>query len=133
MSANAEELIRQLCDALNANDVDRASRLIDPEVVVYGTRGGMDQDIVLRGRGALIEYWNDMTATWESLRYDPERIIESDDLLLVFWRETARSARGDLEFQSNTATIFNVGNGKILEIRGYMDRDEALEVAGLTE
>jgi ketosteroid isomerase-like protein len=131
MSTNADELIRRLCDALNAGETERAAELTDPDVVQFGTRGGMDQDRVMRGRQAVIDYWNDISEMWESLTYEPERIIESGDVVLVFWRETGRSARSDLEMESDTATVFKIRDGKILELRGYMNRDEALKAAGL--
>jgi ketosteroid isomerase-like protein len=131
VSEGGEELIRRLCDALNSDDIGRAIDLTHPEVVQYGTVGGMDQDLVLRGQEAIVDYWTDVAATWASLTYDPERIDQSGDVILVFWRETARSLRGDLELQTNTATVFRLREGKIGEIRGFMDRDEAVRAAGL--
>jgi ketosteroid isomerase-like protein len=131
MTASAEELIAELCEALNSDNIERAAELTAPDAVQYGTVGGMDQDLVLRGRREIVDYWNDVGETWESLRYDPERVAASGDVILVFWRETARSARGELELQTNTATVFRVRDGKFVEIRGYMDRDEAVRAAGL--
>jgi ketosteroid isomerase-like protein len=133
VTPSTDELIRTLCDALNAGDVGRAIELTDPDVVQYGTVGGMDQGMVLRGQQAVIDYWNDVSSTWASLRYEPERIIDSGEVVVVLWRETARSARSDLEVRSDTATIFKVREGRILELRGYMDRDEALAAADVAE
>jgi ketosteroid isomerase-like protein len=131
MSAGGEELIRELCDALNAGDVERAADLAHPDVVQYGTRGGIDQDRVFRGRQAVVDYWNDVGDTWASIRYEPERIIESGELIVVFWHETARSTRSELEVETETGAVFKVRDGKIVELRGYMDRAEALRAAGL--
>lgn len=133
MSANAEELVRELADALNSGDSERAAVLMDPDMVQYGTRGGMDEQRVLRGRQAVLDYWDEVGEAWESQRYEPERIIESGDLLVVFWREAARSARSDLEVRTDTAAVVRIRDGKIVEIRGYMHRHEALEAAGLTD
>jgi ketosteroid isomerase-like protein len=133
MSAGAEELIRELCDALNAGEIERAADLTHPDVVQYGTRGGIDQDRVFRGRQAVLEYWDEVGEAWASLSYEPERILESGDMVVVFWHETARSARADLEVQTSTAAICRIKDGKIAELRGYMDRDEALRAAGVEE
>ena len=124
-------VIRELCDALNANDAERLTRLTHPDVVQYGTRGGIDQERVFRGREAVMGYWNEMAEAWEALRFDPERLIEAGDLVVAFWRERARSRHSDLELESNTATIFRLRDGKVVEVRGYLDREEALQAAGV--
>jgi ketosteroid isomerase-like protein len=131
MSRRGSDVIRELCDALNSNDTERLSRLTDPDVVQYGTRGGIDQRRVFHGRAAVIGYWNEMAEAWESLRFDPERLIEACDLVVAFWRERARSRHSDLELESNTATVFRLRDGKVVEVRGYLDREEALEAAGV--
>lgn len=131
MRAGAEELIRELCDALNAGDVEAAAELTHPDVVQYGTRGGIDQDRVFRGRQSLVDYWNDVGDTWAAVRFEPERIIDSGDAIVVFWHETARSARSELEIETETAAVLKVRDGKIVELRGYMDRADALRAAGL--
>ena len=131
MSRSGSEVISELCDAVNANDVHRLTELTDPDVVQYGTRGGIDQERVFRGREAVMRYWNEMAEAWESLRFAPERLIESGDVVVAFWRERARSRHSDLELQSSTATIFRLRDGKVVEVRGYLDRGEALEAAGI--
>ena len=129
--SSGTEIVLELCDALNANDAERVSRLAHPEVVQYGTRGGIDQDRVFRGREAVMAYWNEIGEAWESLRYEPERVVGVDDVVLALWRETARSRHSDVELESSTATIFRIRDGRIIEVRGYMDRDEALRAAGV--
>ena len=131
MSADAADVVRELCDALNADDTERMAATAHPDVVQYGTRGGIDQDRVVRGREAVMEYWDEVAGAWESLRFEPERLIERGDLVVAFWRETARSRHSDLEVESQTATVFRVRDGLIVEMTGYLDRDEALQVAGI--
>jgi ketosteroid isomerase-like protein len=134
MNDDPVEVIRELCDALNANDdTERMSRMTHPDVVQYGTRGGIDQGRVVRGRDAVQRYWGEIREAWESLRFEPEQLIERDDVVVAFWRETARSRHSDLEVESQTATVFRLRDGMIVEIRGYLDRDEALRAAGVAE
>jgi ketosteroid isomerase-like protein len=131
---SAVEVVRELCDAVNANDTERLWELMDPEVVQHGTRGGIDQDRMFRGREAVQAYWNEISGAWESLRVEPERLIEaSDDRVVALWRELARSRHSDIELESSTAMMFTLRDGMIVEIRGYIDRDEALAAAGVAE
>jgi ketosteroid isomerase-like protein len=134
MSASgAEGVVRELSAAINSDDQERQADLLHPDVVQYGTRGGIDQDRVFRGREAVLAYWQEIGDTWESQTYEPERVIEAGDLVVVFWREVARSERSDLEVRTDTAGLVRIREGKIVEIRGYMDRDEALEEAGIAD
>jgi ketosteroid isomerase-like protein len=53
--------------------------------------------------------------------------------VVAFWRETGRSRHSDLEVESQTATVFRVRDGLIIEMTGYLDRDEALRAAGIAQ
>jgi ketosteroid isomerase-like protein len=128
--SSAADIVRELSEALNVDDTERMAATVHPDVVQYGTRGGIDQARVVRGREAVLQYWDETAEMWESLRFEPERLLEYEDLVVAFWRETGRSRHSDLEVESQTATVFRVRDGLIIEMTGYLDRDEALRAAG---
>jgi ketosteroid isomerase-like protein len=132
MTDSSADVVRELAAALNANDEERLVRVMDPEVVQYGTRGGIDQDRVLRGREAVLAYWDEIGEAWEWQTFEPERVIEGDDVVVALWRETVRIRDSDLDVESSTASLIKVRDGKVVELRGYMNRDEALRDAGMT-
>jgi ketosteroid isomerase-like protein len=132
MTDSSADVVRELAAALNANDAERLVRVMDPEVVQYGTRGGIDQDRVLRGREAVLAYWDEIGEAWEWQTFEPERVIEGDDVVVALWRETVRIRDSDLDVESSTASLIKVRDGKVVELRGYMNRDEALRDAGMT-
>jgi ketosteroid isomerase-like protein len=127
------EVVRELALALNAADQERQAALLDPDVVQYGTRGGIDEGRVIRGREAVLAYWEEIGDTWESLSFELERLIEGDDVAVAFWRETARTRHSDLEMPYDTASVLRVRDGKLVEMTGYLDRSEALRAAGLSD
>jgi ketosteroid isomerase-like protein len=131
VTPGAAEVVRELSAAWNAEDRERQAQVLDPDVIQHGTRGGIDEGRVIRGREAVLEYWEDIGDTWQSLSFELEGLIEGDDVAVVFWRETARSRHSDLTIGYDTATVFTVRDGRIVEMTGYMDRDEALHAAGL--
>lgn len=118
---------------MEADDRARFIEMLDEEVVQYGTRGGIDQDRVVRGREAVVEYWDEVVDSWEGIEVEVDRLVDAGDVVVVFWRETARSRHSDVEIQSDTAIVVRVEAGKVVELRGYMDPEEAMEAAGLTE
>jgi ketosteroid isomerase-like protein len=68
---------------------------------------------------------------WERFDVTVERLIEADDAVVVFLRETAVARDGDLEVTNDTAMVFRVRQKQIVEARGYLRRDEALTAVGL--
>jgi ketosteroid isomerase-like protein len=133
VSGEAADVVRGLMAAINGDDPEGPARVLHREVVQYGTRGGIDQDRVVRGREAVLEYWQEVAEAWESQTFELERLIEAGDVVVAFWHETARGRHSDLEVETDTASILKLRDGKIIELRGYLDRDEALRAAGLED
>jgi ketosteroid isomerase-like protein len=133
MSTEALAVVRPYCDLLVAGDFDGAEEYVDPEVVWFGTPGGLDQNRIHRGREAVREYTDEIWEAWERLDVEVEQMIEAGNAVVVFFRELAQSRHGGPEMQSETAAVFRVRHGKIFEIRGYLDRDEALRAARAAE
>jgi ketosteroid isomerase-like protein len=127
--ATTAQLLRRVCDAIEAGDLDRIGRTLASDIVFRGTLGGIDEAVVLHGADAAISYMRDVSDTWDEWRFETEQLLENGDTVVVFWRETSRS-RG-IEVVTETATVFHVRDGKIVEWRGYLDRAQALAAAGL--
>jgi len=133
MTSEAQAVVRAFLDLAAAGDYARLRDILDPDVVWFGTRGGLDESQVLRGPDALVGYMREIEEPWERFDVEVERLIEVGDTVVVFLRESARARHGDLEVQNDTAVIFKVRQQKIIEATGYLDRDEARRAAGLTD
>jgi ketosteroid isomerase-like protein len=133
MTSEALTVVRAFGDAFAAADFARISETLDPEAVWFGTRGGLDEQRVLRGHDAVLEYLREIRDPWKRLDIEAERLIDAGDTVVVFLHETAKARHGDLEVQNDTAMIFKVRQQRIVEATGYLDRDEALTAARLTD
>jgi ketosteroid isomerase-like protein len=78
------------------------------------------------GIGSLSRYW-------ETVRLDPERYVDLGDDVLVLGRMTARTRRGGPEIERPLDLIVTLREEKIIRVRVFSDRAEALEAAGLRE
>jgi ketosteroid isomerase-like protein len=125
-----EAVVRRLFELIDEDDADEIFTLLDPEVVWLGTRGGLDEGQVFRGAEAFLAYREEIQRTWEQLTVEIERVFASDETVVAFLHETARG-RAAVEVESETAAVFKVRGGRIVEGRGYLDRDEALRAAEL--
>lgn len=133
MSSETLAVVQRFFDLADAGDFVRAVDSLDRDVVWIGTRGGLDENRVVRGRDAALEYIREIQEPWEQLDVEIERMIEIGDRVLVFLRETAQVRHAGLDVHNETAMIFKVRGQRIVEATGYLRRDEALRAAGLTD
>jgi ketosteroid isomerase-like protein len=105
----------------------------DPEVEWHGTVGGLDEGRTLRGHQEVMRAFDDYFAVWERIDLRPEEIIDTGDKLIVFVHEVARGRESGVVVETDTATISTLQEGRIVRVRSFMDRSQALEAAGLSE
>src|SRR4051795_13165909 len=128
-------LARAVCSgfaALQRGDFEAAlGNFYSPDVEWHGAAGGLDEGRVVRGRAEVVEAFRDYYDTWERLELRPEEIIDTGDELVVLVHEVARGHRSGVVVETDTAAISTLREGRIVRVRNYLDRGEALEAAGL--
>src|SRR3954453_10130511 len=117
MSSEALPIVEKFFET--AGDDVRVRECLDPEVVWFGTRGGLDEAQVLRGPDEVLRYMAEIQEPWERYDVEVERLMEVGDGVVALMRETAR--HGGLELHNETAMIFRVERRRIVEMRGYLD------------
>jgi ketosteroid isomerase-like protein len=113
---------------------ERAAELIDSNVEMHGTVGGLWEGRVARGLPEIVDSFmaEDLEA-WEERRLDPQRFLHINDLVVVLMHEYRRGKGSGIEMESDTAVVFRVRRGRVIRIQGYMDQAAALEATGLSE
>ena len=92
--------VQRFLDVLLAQDTNALADMLDPEVVWFGTRGGLDESQVLHGPAAVLEYILEIQEPWEEFGIEIERIIEARDGVVVFMRETGRARTAVRRFRT---------------------------------
>ena len=78
---------------------------------------------------AFIDYFE----IWERMEMRAEKYIDAGaDDVVVFWHEVAKGRESGV-VETDTGTVQTVRDGKIIRVRSYMDRAEALEAAGVSD
>ena len=115
-------------------DSKRAAELLDPNVALHGTIGGLWEGRVARGFAEILNSFDteDLEA-WEERRLDPQRFLHINDLVVVLMHEYRRGRGSGIEVETDTAVVFTVREGRVIRIQPYMDQSDALEAAGLSE
>jgi ketosteroid isomerase-like protein len=134
MSEENVEIVRAATEAMIRGDAQAALEALDPEIEWHATVGGIDEGRVARGREEVAEAFVDYFQTWERIELRADRFIDAgDEDVVVFFHEVARGRASGAVVETNTGTVNTVRNGKIAVVRAYMDREDALEAAGLSE
>jgi ketosteroid isomerase-like protein len=84
-----------------------------------------------RGPRGFVEGWQEWLAAWDRYRLENEAFIDRGDEVLVLVRLRARTRRGGVEMEHAPAAVWTLDNGKVVRIRFYLDRREALKAVGL--
>jgi ketosteroid isomerase-like protein len=115
-------------------DLKRAAEVLDPNVEVHGTIGGIWEGRVARGLSEMLNSFEaeDLEA-WEERQLDPQRFLHANDLVVVLMHEYRRGRASGIEVQTDTAVVFTMREGRVIRIQPYMDQVAALEAAGLSE
>jgi ketosteroid isomerase-like protein len=134
MSQANVKLVRDAFEAFLGGDQEKTAQLVDPQVEFHGTVGGLQEGQVAHGQSQIDETFEaeDLEA-WEERRLEPEEYIEAGDDVVVLLHEYRRGRGSGIELETKTAVVVAVSRGRVVRIQGYMDRDAALEAAGLSE
>jgi ketosteroid isomerase-like protein len=132
MSQENVEVVREAFESYLGGDLEKTAQLLDPEVEFHGTVGGLEEGRVAHGLPEAVQVFEeeDLEA-WEERRLEAEEFIDAGDDVVVLLHEYRRGRGSGVELETDTAVICAVRGGRVVRIRGYMDRHAALEAAGL--
>ena len=131
MSQENVDVIRRFSELWQRRDWDAMADLGDPSVEQHGAVGGLEEGRVLRGFTEIRRDYESVENTWGEHRVEPQKLIDAGDRVVLFIREYQRGKRSGIELVVDTAVVFDLQDGRIVRIQGYMDRAKALEAVGL--
>lgn len=120
------EVVRRAFEAYKNEDYDALIALADPELEMHGTVGGLTEGTVTRGIEQVRSSLTDDDETWQRVELEAERIVEAGDRVVVLQKELRTGAASGIQLEVHTAVVFELRDGRLLSMHGYMDQDEAL-------
>ena len=126
--------VRAFLDASKRRDMARVVELVDPNVELHGTVGGVGEGRVYRGLAEVIREYDEVDGeAWEERRLEPEGFRDVDDNVVVMFHEFRRGKGSGVELELDTAAIFTMRDGRVARMQGFMDPAAAKRAAGLSE
>jgi ketosteroid isomerase-like protein len=131
-TSNQERVIAILRDAyaaFNRGDIDAAVAGLDPQIEWSEPEsfpgGGM-----YHGRDGAKRYLTQSRAAWAEVISEPEQFIDAGERVVVFVHARVR-AKDSKDWQDvRLADVYTVRDGKIVAMRAFGDRQEALRWVG---
>jgi ketosteroid isomerase-like protein len=133
MSLENIELTRRWYEAWNARDAEAMIAFCDPSVEYHSTFAAVS-GAVYHGHDGVRSYQRDMEDAWGSaIRAEPEAYFDFDEHTLFTGLFHGQGRHSGAEVAMPFAAVVRWRDGKIVYIKGYADRDEALRDLGVTE
>src|SRR3954471_10334520 len=134
MSQENVEIVRRASEFRSGRDWEGMVELVDPDVELRGTVGGLEEDFVSRGLDPIRQrFAAELDEVWVEHRIEPVRFIDAGERVVVIHREYQRGKGSGVETEIDTASVFEVRGGRIVRIQPYMNPAAALQAAGLSE
>ena len=131
-SSTAEiEIIKKFYDAINRNDIPAALEYFDLEIERIEPEG-FPSSGTYRGLATIEVHFSQARATWAEGSCTPERFVGAKDKFVVFVHVHVR-LKNKLEWiDAHIADGFIFRNDKIIQMRTFVDVDQALSWADVS-
>jgi ketosteroid isomerase-like protein len=107
---------------------------IDPDVDWRAVEGAVDDVGGMRGTEPVRLYIADWLDTFDDLALTPDEVMEVDlDRVLVCQRLGGRAKQSGIETELTFAVVYTIRDGRLVTVREYATKEEALEAVGLLE
>jgi ketosteroid isomerase-like protein len=134
MSQENVEIVRRLFEAFNRlhEGADVASHVaahFDPDCEYQP----VEETGTIRGHDALTRWHERWFEAWDETMDEIDDVIEAGEMVVTAVRVHGRGRQSGMEISQRLFHVFEVRDDKILRVREYLDRHQALEAAGLPE
>jgi ketosteroid isomerase-like protein len=134
MSQENMETARDSLKAFADGGLDDWAEFWDPDINWRAAEGEIDDAGELHGPEAVRRHIQDWFDMFDNLTVVVEELVDAgDDRVVAVQRMTGRAKVSGIETEIRFSVVYTLRDGKIVQGREYMDKDKALEAAGLRE
>ena len=133
MSQENVEIVRQIL-AISTVETSRQARHSSTKTSnSMALSGGLSDGNIASGIEAVRQTFEKWDEDWEETKLRPQEFIDVGDQVVLLQHELRRGRGSGVEVESETAVLFDLRDGSVTRMQGFMDQAEALEAAGLRE
>jgi ketosteroid isomerase-like protein len=134
MSDKNVERAARLYQAWNTEGIDAVARDFWAEDIEWRDDPSVPDAGSYRGRDDVQGHIADRVEVLGQFRINQERVVElSTDRVLVIYEVTGQGGRSAAPWKQRMAQALRFEGGRVIEVQDFLDVDQALEAAGLSE
>jgi ketosteroid isomerase-like protein len=123
-------VVERAIAAFNAHDVEAFATLTTPDFEWFPSMSPVEGESFV-GHDGVRRYFERLGDAWEYFRVSPEAFREGPDLVLVLGRLEGRGRSSGAAVDASLGMAFDLRDGTISRIRGFLDHAQALGEVGL--
>jgi ketosteroid isomerase-like protein len=130
VSQENREIVERVYAAWNRDDAAGVLADVDP-AMEWWDRDDDPDATVHRGHDAVRDQMAKVRDAWADFQIRPDELIDTGDYVVAPYRAAARGRSSGLELVVSEVHVFRLHAGKIVELREYREKPEALQALGL--
>jgi ketosteroid isomerase-like protein len=132
VSENYVQLAKWGYEAFLEGKLSSVVQMIDPAFVAY-LPDGLPGAKTYEGQEGFLAGVREQLEAFDEWRLEPQKFIPAGDRVLVLVRQHGRGRLSGVEVDVFTAWLWTFSDGKAVELRVFLDQDEAFEAIGVTK
>jgi ketosteroid isomerase-like protein len=130
-SANID-IVRATYEAFNHESRETMLEFLHPEIEWDESDLPARRPGVYHGHAGIVSLLEENATLWENICIAIDDIAEGgDDRVIAFIRAKGRGRNTGVDVELASAQVWTIRDGKAVHVRLYLDREEALQAAGL--
>ena len=132
MSQENVEVVKRLLDAFNARDLERFSDQTTPDFEWSPSMVAVEGEVFF-GRAGIETYFGRMIDGWDTFRVEDGELRDLGDRVLWSGRLEGRGRISGAPVSAPLDILYELRDGKVTQMRSFLDHAEALKAVGLAE
>jgi ketosteroid isomerase-like protein len=133
MSRENVEVVRGIWEADRRRDVEAVQAAYAPDVEWEDHAGLWGDWGVARGPDGIRQAWRRWYEAFAEVQIELGEVAAGGDVVVATYHLGARGRSSGVDVELTVTLVWTLEAGKVVRVRAYTSRDEALEAAGLTE
>jgi ketosteroid isomerase-like protein len=133
MSEQNVNVVRAVFEAHQRQDGEAVSRLYDPDIDWEDVSGLWGDWGKRRGVEDVRDAWRSWFQAFERVDFELEDVLEAGDEVIGSYRVSGRGRESGLVVDQRFHLVWTVRGGRVVRVRAYADKAEALEASGPQE
>jgi ketosteroid isomerase-like protein len=132
MSQQNVDVVRDSWTALAAGGLDAMAEFWDEEISWRAIEDAPDDSGEMHGVAAARRYVEDWLDTFEDIVNVPQELLDvGDERVIAVQHVTGRARLSGVETELRYAVVYTLREGKIVRVKEYRNREQALDAVGL--